>query len=268
MELAERRKMYLEKIEQLRLIDDTMFNSCMDGDTDAMAAVLRPIFDDNTLIVTEVITQRSIPNLYGREVRIDALATVRGKIINVEVQRDDRGAIPRRGRYNSSLIDAREIDKGTNFGDLPETYIIFITENDIWKQGQPIYRIHRTFEDTSTIYEDGAHIFYVNGEYRGNDALGNLMHDFFCTNPDDMTCSVLAERMRYYKHTEKGVSDMCKIMDKIRDDGKKEGLEEGYKKASLTHIRSLIESMNLTAEAAMDALKIPKVDQAKYLALL
>ncbi len=264
MKLAERRKMYLEKIGQLRLIDDTMFNSCMDGDTDAMTAVLQPIFDDNMLAVTEVITQRSIPNLYGREVRIDALSTVQGKIINVEVQRNERGAIPRRGRFNSSLLDAREIDKGTDFGDLPETYVIFITENDIWKQGQPIYRIRRTFEDTSAIYEDGSHIFYVNGEYRGNDALGNLMHDFFCTNPNDMISNILAERMRYYKQTEKGVSDMCRIMDEIRDDGKKEGRTETY----ITSIKNLIKNTNFTAEAAMDAIGIPKADQPKYLALL
>lgn len=35
-------------------------------------------------------------------------------------------------------------------------------------------------------FGDGAHILYVNGEYRDDSAIGKLMHDFNCADADDM----------------------------------------------------------------------------------
>ena len=37
------------------------------------------------------------------------------------------------------------------------------------------------------------------------------MHDFSCTNPDDMNYEALAKKARYFKQDEKGVATMCKI---------------------------------------------------------
>ncbi len=53
---------------------------------------------------------------------------------------------------------------------------------------QPIYPVERyvTIGDNQVLFGDGSHILYVNGKYRGNDEIGKLMHDFSCTNPEDM----------------------------------------------------------------------------------
>ena len=45
---------------------------------------------------------------------------------------------------------------------------------------------------TGESFEDGAYILYVNGEYRGDSALGRLMHDFNCVNADEMQLELLA----------------------------------------------------------------------------
>ena len=131
-----------------------------------MEVVLRAVLGNDRLRVTEIIMQQSVPNLYGRSVRFDALATDGENIYDVEIQRSDEGAIPRRARFNSSMIDSREVSKGTLFPDLPETYVIFITEHDVWKRGKPLYKVRRTFEDTEELFNDGAHILYVNGNAR------------------------------------------------------------------------------------------------------
>jgi hypothetical protein len=95
-------------------------------------------------------------------------------------------------------------------------------------------------------------------------SLGRLMHDFFCSDPNDIYSDVLAERVRFFKEDEKGVAAMCKVMEEIRKDGEVQGAET----ERLKNIKNLIASLGITAEAAMDALKIAKTDQAKYLALL
>ena len=280
IELEQKKNRYLEKIKQLRLMDDTFFNSCFDGNIPCMEVVLRAVLGNDRLRVTEVITQQSVPNLYGRAVRFDALATDGETIYDVEIQRSDEGANPRRARFNSSMIDSREVSKGTLFPDLPETYVIFITEHDVWKRGKPLYTVRRTFEDTKEVFNDGTHILYVNGECQSESPLGRLMHDFFCSDPNDMYSDVLAERVRFFKEDEKGVAAMCNVMKEIYYDGFASGEAQGEARGEvrgeirgaeterIKSIKNLISSLGITAEAAMDALKIAKTDQPKYLALL
>ena len=39
----------------------------------------------------------------------------------------------------------------------------------------------------------------INGAYRDDSSLGLLMHDFACTNPNDMCYKILADKTRYFK---------------------------------------------------------------------
>ena len=84
-------------------------------------------------------------------------------------------------------------------------FVIFITENDVLGKGKSLYRIERKIEETGEFFDDGEHIIYVNGTDKGaSTELGKLMHDFFCTDPDDMHYKELADKVRYFKEDEKG----------------------------------------------------------------
>ena len=72
-------------------------------------------------------------------------------------------------------------------------------------------------------------VLYVNGEYRDDSDIGKLMHDFNCTSADDMNFEILAEKPRYLKENPKGVSEMCKVMEDLRDESYAEGRAEGRK---------------------------------------
>ena len=156
----------------------------MDGNIEAMQLLLNTFFHRNDIIVKEVVTQKSANNLYGRSARFDVIAVDSdSKIYNCEIQRANEGANPKRARFNNSLIDSREINKGTKYKDFPEIWVIFITENDIFGAQLPMYHVERSVIELNKPFEDAAHIIYVNGEYRGDDDMGLLMHDFFCTDP-------------------------------------------------------------------------------------
>ena len=58
-------------------------------------------------------------------------------------------------------------------------------------------------------------------EYRDNSDIGRLMHDFNCTNASDMYFDLLAEKTRYLKENPKGVNEMCKVMEDLRNEGVK-----------------------------------------------
>ena len=55
------------------------------------------------------------------------------------------------------------------------------------------------------------------------------MHDFNCTQADDMNFELMADRTRYLKENPKGVSEMCRIMEDMRNESLKEGIQEEKK---------------------------------------
>lgn len=61
-------------------------------------------------------------------------------------------------------MDVENLDAGPEFRQLPDTYVIFITEKDFYGRGKPVYLIQNMNVTTGEAFEDGAHILYVNGE--------------------------------------------------------------------------------------------------------
>ena len=247
---------YRVLIQKLRLIDDTFFNVCFDNYTEGMQLLLRIFFDRDDLVVRRVVTQQSADNLYGRGVRFDVLAEdSEGKLYDCEVQRANEGAAARRARYNSSMMDSRALAKGAEFAALPETWVIFITENDIYQAGCPLYHVERIVQETQRPFDDGAHILYVNGANRDDTPLGRLMQDFFCERPEQMNYAALAKRADYFKAEAEGVNAMCELMEKFgekkleegRLEGRAEGRAEGHREGMLDMARSLLK-LNVPVE--------------------
>ena len=209
----------LQRLRGLRLMDDDFMSKCFENNIECTELVLHIVLGRDDLKVEKVETQHLIKNLQGRSIILDIYATDHtGKRYNIEIQRADRGAGAKRARYHSSLIDANITEPGDRLENLPETYVIFITERDVMGDALPIYHINRMVEETGKKFQDEAHIIYVNGAYRDKSPLGILMHDFSCTDPNDITYEVLAERVRYFKEDEEGVAAMCKAMEDMRNE--------------------------------------------------
>lgn len=112
------------------------------------------------------------------------------------------------------------------------------------------------------IFSDLEHIIYFNGSYKDESGseLGDLIHDFFCENPANMRHRQLAKRVEFLKDNKSGVRRMCKIIEDLQNESKKETL--------LDSIRNLMETLDLTVQQAMDALKIPVDKQDEYRPLI
>ena len=219
----------LRRLQSFRPIDDTFMRGLFKENLPLAQLVLRIITGKPDLTLTKCETQADLKRVTGaRSICLDAYATdSTGKKYDLEVQRSDNGANPHRARYHSSVMDVENLDEKQDYRELPDTYVIFITEKDYYKAGKPVYVIQNMNLTLSQPFDDGAHILYVNGEYRDDSDIGRLMHDFNCTNASDMNFALLAERTRYLKETSKGVSEMCKVMEELRDESYAEGMEDG-----------------------------------------
>ena len=215
----------LQRLRGFRLLDDDFLTKCFEGNTASIELVLQIVLEKPDLKVLDVRTQVFVENLLNHSVRLDILATdSTGAKLNVEVQRSDKGAGRKRARYNSSMMDANLLKKGEDFDKLPETWVIFITENDVIGKGMPRYPIERCFLGSGERFEDGSHILYVNGAYRSDTPIGKLMHDFSCTDAADMYYGPLADRVRFFKESKEGIEIMCRAMEDMRNQTLKEGM--------------------------------------------
>lgn len=247
---------YLQRIQNLRLIDDNFMTKVFE-DKECSEFLLQVILDRDDLTIREVHSQYGLNNIQGRSARLDILAVdEQNKAYNIEIQRNDRGAEVRRARYNSGLMDANITEPGDRYDQLYETYVIFITENDILKAGLPIYHIERTIQETGMPFGDGAHIIYVNSQIKDDTKLGRLMQDFTCTNPDDMNYLVLAQRVRYFKEDTKGVATMCRAFEEVR--------EEGERRKAIEAAKRLLLGGKLSYEEIADAMGL-SVEEVKAL---
>ena len=130
-------------IRDMRPIDDVFFEILAQS-KEVCQEMLRVILEDDKLVVIESITQSSERNLYGRSVRLDALCELsNGTRVNIEVQRSNNDDHLRRARFNASSITVKESNPGTKFENVPDLYIVYISEFDFFKGGKTIYHVDK-----------------------------------------------------------------------------------------------------------------------------
>ena len=208
----------LDRIAALRLLDDEFLSEALDGKIAPVQEIVNIVLERTDMKVISVKSQVTYRSATKRSVRLDVKAEIEGgEIVDIEIQRADQGASARRARFYSSMIERTMLDAGESFDALPDLYVVFITENDIFRHGLPLYHIDRTVSELAhAAFHDGSHIIYVNGQFQNSDhPVGRLMHDFFCTRAEDMLNPLLAEEVRYLKETEGGHEQMSRIFEEL-----------------------------------------------------
>ena len=190
--------------------------------------VLQVIMGRKDLKVLDQVLQKDYKNLQGRSAILDCVVRdADGKQFDVEIQQDAEGASPKRARYHSGLMDMNTLDAGQDFDELPETYVIFITRDDVLGYDLPIYHIERKIKEVQEDFKDEAYIIYVNSHRQDDTELGRLMQDFHCKDPRDIHSGILAKRVYELKETQEGVEFMSREMDEIYNEGAKFGEKRG-----------------------------------------
>ena len=245
---------YLAEIERFRLMDDDFMSKCLENAPQCIELILQIILGKKDLKVVKSHTEYPIKSLQGRGVRFDVFARdSKGREYDIEIQRSDHGAEPRRARYNSALMDANALKSGEDFDKLRDTYVIFITENDVMGDGQELYSYLRMEEQSGKQLRDGTHIIYVNGATRSETEIGKLVHDLLCRDAAEMYFEVLRKRVSEFKNSEEGRHYMCKAMEEL-----------GARHEALGEARGKRETMLATAKRMLKDGILALKDIARY----
>ena len=225
--LEQRYERYKEKIKRFTIMNDIFMRNVL-KETACTEYILQVIMNKKELKVIDQTLQKDYKNLQGRSAILDCVAKdAENNFFNVEIQGENDGASPKRARYHCGLLDMNLLNPGEPFDSLPETYIIFITKNDVLGYNLPINHIRRRSNETGEIFEDGQHILYVNSKKQDDTELGRLMHDLHCKEADKMYSNVLSARVQQLKETTEGVNQMCQELEEIYNEGEQSGFLRG-----------------------------------------
>ena len=263
-DLESRYEKYKGIIKNFTLMSDIFMRNVFKK-RECLEYVLQVIMEKQDLHVIDQIIQKDYKNLQGHSAVMDCVARdSTGKQFDVEIQQDNEGASPKRARYHSGLMDMNTLNPGLDFEKLPESYVIFITRDDILGYGLPIYHIDRQIKELNEAFQDEAHIIYVNSRKQDDTELGRLMHDLHCKKADEMHSPILAKRMYELKETQKGVELMCHEMEKIYSEGMESGEKRGELKAKKETALSMAEEgMNIQKIARL--VKVSEKDVQKWI---
>ena len=215
------------QVEEFRPIDDVFFEVLAD-DPEVCEEILRTILEDKELTVEEVIVQKSIKNIYGRSVRLDALCMLGdGTKCNIEVQRAHTDNHLKRARYNAASIITKSTEPGERFESVPKVIIVYISERDFLGYGRTIYHIDKVIRENGELIDDGLQEVFVNTCIDDGTDIADLMRCFMQKEVHNKKFPKLSSRVRYLKEEEGGVSVMCEVMEQYMNEAKEAGIKEG-----------------------------------------
>lgn len=231
-------------IQSMCMMNNRFLNLMLEDNIEAAQVLLRVTLKDDKIKVIRVQIQDFIQNLYGHSAQLDILAQdADGRYFNVEIQRSDEGADEKRARYYSSILDTHFLRSGRDYKELPDSYVIFITEHDVLKEGRPIYTIDRYINESGKCFNDGSKIVYVNSQCRDDTPLGRLMQDMYCTDPVQLHYKEFASRMEQLKNKKGEDTKMRDLFEEYAQIAAKRMAEDMAKKAEKETRKNTLKDM-------------------------
>lgn len=229
MGLEQYSKATRETAENLRIIDDALFR-LMAERPGVCQEILRTLLDMPGLRVIRVTAQSVVKSLH-REITLDALCQLEnGECVNIEMQKGSCNDDVVRTRFHAAALTSAYTPKGTDFKDIPQVTILYITEYDALHNNQTVTHVKRCMQiaDGYIPVFDKEDIFFANTAVKDDSDKSELLQlllrkDVF----EDDRYPELSKAIKYFKQTEGGRSEVCKtVEDYAKDRAMQERSEE------------------------------------------
>lgn len=178
-----------QKWEQATLADNFIFCKVMESNPDICKELLEILLGIEIERIEEPLAERSMKaDFSSKGVRFDVyVKDGTGRGFDIEIQTANRKNLARRARYYQSLMDVDGLAYGTDYGELKDSYVIFLCLADSFSRGLPVYTFeNQCREEKAFSMGDGAHkIFYNAAKYdiMPDEALRSFFR--FLTGTDD-----------------------------------------------------------------------------------
>ena len=233
--LKEYSKEIKETAANLRMIDDALFR-LMGEKPGVCEEILRTLLDMPHLQVVKVSVQ-SVVQSFQREITLDALCkTQDGRYCNVEVQKGNSNDDIRRTRFHAAALTAKYTPKGTDFKNVPDVTIVYISEYDVLKNNQTVTHVTRCMKNDEGYVpvKDGEDIIFANTCVNDGSDKSELLQ--LMLNKEafyNEKFPKISNAISYFKETEGGQSEMCKIVEDYAKEYAKSSIQEAIEAKKL-----------------------------------
>ena len=211
--LKEYSKEIKETAANLRIIDDALFR-LMGEKPGVCEEILRTLLDMPHLQVVKVSVQSC----------------------NVEVQKGNSNDDIRRTRFHAAALTAKYTPKGADFKNVPDVTIVYISEYDVLKNNQTVTHVTRCMKNDESYVpvKDGEDIIFANtcvNDGSDKSELLQLMLNKEAFYNDKFP--QISNAISYFKETEGGQSEMCKIVEDYAKEYAKNSIQEAIEAKKL-----------------------------------
>ena len=249
---------------QLPLSDDFMFGEVMRR-PEICRLFLEALFGKRISRIEYITKQQELSDSYtSHGIRLDVyLRDSENTVYSVEMQNGGGTVLFKRIRYYQGVIDRHNLQKGTHYSELPESFIIMICTVDLIGRGLAVYQRKVTVEGCEDYcYDDGTHVYLLNSAYREGNADSAILEFLQCirTNDTDIgayttplmkeICPVMAEIRRDPGKEAEYMTWQTRIMDieheameKGRAEGRAEGRTEGRTEGREEGVQALVHTL-------------------------
>lgn len=236
----EKRKRAVLPYEKLTFANDFLFCKIMEARPDLCREIVSLILGRR---IKEVVNLRSQfaakTTISGKGVRFDIIfEDDETAVYDVEMQTALRVNLPKRARYYQGMLDESAIEQGSDYEELPQSYIIFICTFDPFQRGRHLYTFeNRCIEDLSIDLGDDARKVFLSTEGEQRDVSPTVMEflDYLAGRAVNgelaKTLEIEVEKAKQMEEwREQYMQNNAFYMDARREgyrDGHEEGFEDG-----------------------------------------
>lgn len=250
-----------KRLQELTLKNNFMFGAVM-ADEEICRHFLEMVLGFSIERV-EVSRERSIvyhPEYRG--VRLDVYAKDENHThYNVEMQVNRDSSLSRRSRYYHSQIDMELLLSGTDYSELPDTYVIFICDYDPCGKKKYVYTFeNQCREDNHLILDDGVHTIYLSTQGENTDEVPKELVKFLEYVEADLSKSTVDFEDEFVSRLQKAVQHIKKsremeerymLFEELLQNERKEGKKEG----KIEDILELLKDLGPVPEALKERLE-------------
>ncbi|MCI2147851.1 MAG: Rpn family recombination-promoting nuclease/putative transposase [Clostridiales bacterium] len=153
------------QFQNLSITDDFVFCSVMTSSEELCREMAERILGRKIGKIVRLDKQKSIQTTPdGKGVRFDVyFEDDRDTVYDIEMQNANEKNLPHRARYYQSMIDMEQMEKGMQYEEMKNSYVIFICMFDPFGMGLQKYTVKSICEEEpQTAYEDGTRKVFLN----------------------------------------------------------------------------------------------------------
>ena len=219
-----------KSFDDLTIADDFMFCSVMQ-DPALCKKLLSIVLSDTIGTITGLKYQTTFEKGSSKGIRLDVWAgDDSGTLYDIEMQTTDQKNLAKRLRYYQSAIDVSTLSKGSDYNDLPDTFIIFFCPFDYVNAGLPMYTFRTVCTQNAHLQlPDGTTKVILNSKAAGkekNPELRAFLEDMNGKKSENAFVTELEQRIAEIKDNDQRRHDYM-IMTAFEADAKRMGRLEG-----------------------------------------